>query len=108
MEDTSGPKIVEFDLTEFLVSGNLLNVNEKVLWKMGLALTVHYDSDSGEANGLFISQWSYPDGHCEIIGGSDDVLTRTRHAAFEEWVRARAAKMSVSGEAEICLSVLER
>jgi hypothetical protein len=34
------PKFAPFDLTEFLESGNLLAVNENILWPVGLALTV--------------------------------------------------------------------
>ena len=101
------PKFAPFDLTEFLESGNLLAVNEKILWKMGLALTVTWDTDTKKATGLFVSQWVHPDGHQEIIEDSRDEITDARHAAYEKWVRARADLMENADERAVCLSVLE-
>ena len=100
------PKFAEFDLTEFLESGILVTINERILWPMGLALTVDYDTETKQAKRLFVSQWSYPDGHQEIIESRIDDVMRQRHAAFEAWVKARAAIMPIPAEAQKCLGML--
>lgn len=104
----SDPEFNPIDLTEFLESGILLKVNEEVLWPLGLALTVSYDIHTNKITRLFVSEWSYPDGHQEIIESVEDDVMTGRHAAFEKWVRARAALMPDLSERGACLSVLGR
>ena len=102
------PKFTPFDLKEFLESGALLAVNERVLWPLGLALTVNMDTDTGAVSDLHVRQWVFADGHHEIIEDSapDDPVIVERHAALKAWVEARAASMTVPGEADIALRIL--
>jgi hypothetical protein len=98
------PKFVPIDLTEFVTSGTLLNVNETILWHLGLALTVDWDYDSHTATNLHVRQWVFEDGHVESIENEpDDVIALQRHTSFMKYVRARAALMSPEEEAEALL-----
>jgi len=92
------PRFGPFDLTEFLESGVLATVNERVLWPLGLSLTVDYDPEAKKAVGLFVCQWIYEGGHHRIIDAAEYGVMEERRAAFVAWVEARAASMTVPGE----------
>jgi hypothetical protein len=98
------PKFVPIDLTEFVTSGSLLNVNETILWHLGLALTVDWDYDTHTATNLHVRQWEFEDGRIETIENDpDDVIALQRHTSFMKYVRDRAALMSPEEEAEALL-----
>ena len=97
-------KFVPIDLKEFLESGTLEAVNERVLWPLGLALAVDYDAKAGSVTNLHVRQWEFEDGHHECIEEpDDDPVMVERHTAFRAYVKARAASMPMDEAAEALL-----
>ena len=100
----SEPKFGPVSLTEMVNAGVLANVNETRLWPLGLALMWNYDPDTGEASGLRIVEYKYPDGHNEAIEEApDDPIMVNRRAAYAAYVGARAETMPPNEGAEALL-----
>ena len=90
----SEPKWVPISLKEFVESGAMVAANESVLWKLGLALVVDHDPETGEYSHLHVREWLWEDGHHEAIEeAADDPVMVERHAAFRTYVKDRAATM---------------
>lgn len=87
--EAPSPKFVHFPLEEFVGAGLLMLVNERVLWPLGLALTVNVNPASRQVTGLHVREWQYHDGHHEIIETGHDEVFRQRRAAVLEWVHQR-------------------
>lgn len=103
--DAPAPTFVAVDLREFLESGLLYAVNERLLWPLGLALTVNAEED-GTIHELHVRQWEYPDGHHECIEDDpSDGIRATRYAALEEWLRDRLSSMTITAERDAAAAV---
>ena len=101
------PHFGPVSLTEMMNAGVLTNINETRLWPLGLALMWDYDPKTGEASGLRIVEYKYPDGHQEAIEEApDDPVMVERHAAYRRYVMARIATMP-RGEALDALTLLD-
>jgi hypothetical protein len=93
------PKFGPVDLTEMMESGVLLAANETFFWPLGLALTWQYDSETGIASGLHISEWKYDDGHAEgIVLEVGDPVAVNRRFRFQEWAIERIGLMKPEAE----------
>jgi len=100
----SDPKFVPIPLKEFVESGTMVAVNERILWPLGVALTVDFDSATGEYTNLHVRQWEFEDGHHECIEeAADDPVMAERHRAFFDYVQERTATMPEEEAAEALL-----
>lgn len=87
------PTWESFPLEEFITSGLLHHINETILWKVGLALSVAVNPVTQQAEEFFVRQWVFADGHNESIENKDDALAKARHNALVAWLRQRMISM---------------
>jgi hypothetical protein len=98
MADDERPEfVVVSDLTAFQQGGILWAVNQFVLWPMGLALSVVFDTDTGKVAGpIELREWRYPDGHLETIEDSSEQPDFDRWLAFVDTITGRLKQMPLA------------
>jgi hypothetical protein len=86
--------VVVPNLTDFQQGGILWAVNQFLLWPLGLALSVVFDTETGRAKGpIELREWEYPDNHLETIEDSSEQPDFDRWVAFCATIEERLARM---------------